>query len=47
MVKESGKDLKALKDFNKETLKERRQRHIAKSKEWGDLLQGLQQDLSC
>jgi hypothetical protein len=47
MVKESGKDLKALEDFNKESLKERRQRHIAKSKEWGDLLQGLQQDLSC
>jgi hypothetical protein len=47
MVKESGNDLKAIRDFNNESLRLRQQRHIARTKEWGDLLQGLQQDFSC
>ncbi|MEJ2230910.1 MAG: hypothetical protein P8X46_06995 [Nitrospirales bacterium] len=47
MVKESQDELKSLGDFNNESLRERRQRHIAKTEEWGDLLQGIQQDFSC
>jgi len=47
MVKESRDELKSLVDFPNETLRERRQRHIAKTEEWGDLLQGVQQDFSC
>jgi hypothetical protein len=47
MVKESQNGLKALEDINNESLRERRQRHIAKTKEWEGLLQGLQLDLSC
>lgn len=46
-VKKSGNDLKALRDFNNESLKLRQQRHIAMTKEWRELLQGLQQDFSC
>jgi hypothetical protein len=47
MVKESQNGLKALEDINNESLRERQQRHIAKTKEWEGLLQGLQLDLSC
>jgi hypothetical protein len=47
MVKESQNGLEALEDINNESLKERQQRHIAKTKEWGSLLQELQLDLSC
>jgi hypothetical protein len=47
MVKESQDDLKTLVDFNNESLRERRERHIAKTEEWGGLLQVLQQDFSC
>jgi hypothetical protein len=46
-VKESQNGLEALEDINNESLKERQQRHIAKTKEWGSLLQELQLDLSC
>ena len=46
-VKQSQNDLKALADFTNESLRERQQRQIGKTKEWGRLLQGLQQDFSC
>jgi hypothetical protein len=47
MVKESQNGLEALEDIHNESLRERRQRHIAKAKEWKGLLQGLHLDLSC
>jgi len=47
MVKESQNGLEALEDINNESLRERQQRHIAKTQEWEDLLQGLRQDFSC
>ena len=47
IVKESGNDLKALRDFNNESLRLHQQRYIARTKEWEDLLHGLQQDFFC
>jgi hypothetical protein len=47
MVKESENNLRSLKDFNNKCLGERQQHHLAKTKEWESLLQGLQQDFSC
>ena len=47
MVEKSQKDLKALVNFETESLRVRQQRHIAKTKEWVGILQGLQQDFSC
>lgn len=46
-VKESEMTLKSLLDFPNESLRERRQRHLARTKEWDGLIQGLQQDFSC
>jgi hypothetical protein len=47
MVKESRMGLKALVGINEESLTARRRRHLAKTREWEDLLQGVQQDVSC
>jgi len=47
MVEKSQKDLKSLVDFDNESLKVRQQHHIAKTKEWIGILQGLRQDFSC
>jgi len=47
MVRDSQTALKTLGDVNNASLRERQQRHIVKTQEWGDLLQGLQQDFSC
>lgn len=47
MVKTSRNALKALVDFNNESLRARRERHVAKAQEWEGLLQGLHQDFSC
>ena len=45
-VRKSQKNLMALADLHTSLL-ERQRRHIAKTQEWEDLLQGLQQDFSC
>jgi hypothetical protein len=46
-VIESRNNLIALKEFNSESLKQRQQRHITRTEDWKDLLEGLQQDFSC
>lgn len=46
-VKESEMTLKSLVDFPNESLRERQQHHLARTKEWDGLLQGLQQDFAC
>jgi hypothetical protein len=47
MVQDSQNGFEALEEIKNESLRERRQRHIAKAKEWKGLLQGLHLDLSC